>query len=61
VSLILAASDLHRREKRVGNWRNFQENPEAKKPKVSSMFKEEIRADTKHGAVKLEEWKKKWK
>ena len=50
-----------RRDKRVGNWRDFQEAPEAKKAKVSTNFKEETRADGKHGVVKLNEWKKKWK
>ena len=48
------------REKRVGNWRDFQEDPESKKLKLAS-FKEEHRAEEKHGTVKLEEWKRKWK
>ena len=50
-----------RREKRVGNWRDFQEAPEAKKAKVSTNFKEETRDTGKHGVVQLNEWKKKWK
>ncbi len=49
-----------RREKRVGSWRDFQNDPTAKKTKASN-FKEETRHETKHGVVKLEEWKKKWK
>jgi hypothetical protein len=44
----------------VGNWRGFQEEPEAKKVKASN-FKEETRADSKHGKAHMEEWKKKWK
>ena len=51
---------MNRREKRVGNWRGFQEAPDAKKVRASS-YKEESRAVEKHGQVKLETWKKKWK
>ena len=51
---------IFRREKRVGNWREFQEDPESKKIRLAN-FKEEHRADEKHGTVKLEEWKRKWK
>jgi hypothetical protein len=63
--LILSLSLYHpacaiRRDKRVGNWRDFQEAPDAKKVKAAS-YKEEIRAQEKHGVVKLETWKKKWK
>jgi hypothetical protein len=50
-----------RREKRVGDWRNFQEDSiDAKKVKVAS-YKEETREEKKHGVVQLESWKKKWK
>ncbi len=51
---------IRRREKRVGEWRNFQEDPEAKKVRVAS-YKEERRTDSKHGKAVLEEWKKSWK
>lgn len=51
-----------RREKRVGNWRDFQSDPEAKRVKASS-FKEEARGTGGHkfGQVKVETWKKTWK
>ena len=50
-----------RREKRVGNWREFQEDPEkAKKAKIKT-FKEETRADSKHGVVEETAWRSKWK
>lgn len=49
-----------RREARFSDWRDFQEEPEAKKVRLAS-FKEEFRADEKFGAHKVEEWKKKWK
>lgn len=49
-----------RRDKRVGNWRDFQHDPAAKRPKAMN-YKEEQRQEVKHGVVKLEEWKKSWK
>lgn len=50
-----------RREKRVGGWRDFQGVPDAKKVKAAS-FKEESRQEgPKHGVVKTETWRKKWK
>jgi hypothetical protein len=52
--------EADRREKRVGNWREFQDDPESKKARAAS-YKEEARVDVKHGVVKGEEWKKKWK
>lgn len=55
-------SEDGRRDKRVGNWRDFQTDPEAKKAKVSvSSYKEEKRNEKKHGTVQLETWKKTWK
>lgn len=45
-------SEVDRREKRVGNWRDFQDVPEAKKVKASS-YKEETRQESKHGQVSL--------
>ena len=53
-------SDVNRREKRVGNWREFQEDPEKKKAKIKT-FKEEKRADSKHGVVDETAWRSKWK
>ena len=53
-------SDIDRREKRVGNWREFQDDPDAKKVKASS-YKEEKKEESKFGKVKVEEWKRKWK
>jgi hypothetical protein len=53
-------SDIDRRENRVGNWRDFGETSDAKRSKVAN-FKEETRTEDKHGKVKLQEWKKKWK
>lgn len=53
-------AEVDRREKRVGDWRNFQEDPEAKKVRMAN-FREEHRTDTKHGQVQKEEWRKKWK
>lgn len=73
-----------RREKRVGNWRDFQVAPDAKKVSAeylssvqlffvwvaitlhhfqikAASYKEETRHEDKHGQVKLETWKKKWK
>lgn len=50
----------NRREKRVGNWREFQDDPDSKKAKASS-YKEESREEKKHGTVKVETWKKSWK
>ena len=44
----------------MGNWREFQEVPDSKRNK-SANFKEETRVEEKHGVVKLQEWKKKWK
>mmetsp|Transcript_13522 Transcript_13522/g.17803 ORF Transcript_13522/g.17803 Transcript_13522/m.17803 type:complete len:170 (+) Transcript_13522:781-1290(+) len=55
-----------RRDKRVGNWREYEKD--SKRSKVSKaartkMWKEETRAEEKpkFGQVKLEEWKKNWK
>lgn len=53
-------SEIDRREKRVGTWRDFQVAPDAKKVKASS-YKEEARKVEKHGTVELESWKKSWK
>jgi hypothetical protein len=53
-------SELDRREKRVGTWRDFQVAPDAKKVKAAN-FKEESRSNGKHGVFKLETWKKSWK
>lgn len=53
-------SEVERREKRVGGWRDFQEAPDSKKVKASS-YKEETRKEEKHGVVKIETWKKNWK
>ena len=53
-------SEDTRRDKRIGNWREFQVDPLAKKVKASH-FKEETREVKKHGVVKLETWKKSWK
>lgn len=60
--LRLMCSLCFRREKRVGNWRDFQSDPEAKRTKAAS-YKEEERGGNgaKHGQVKVETWKKKWK
>ena len=44
----------------VGNWRDFQVAPDAKKAKGTN-FKEETRVESKHGVVQLNAWKKKWK
>lgn len=44
----------------MGSWREFQEVPDAKRSKAAN-FKEETRVEDKHGVVKLQEWKKKWK
>lgn len=44
----------------MDNWRDFQEVPDAKRSKGAN-FKEETRVEEKHGVVKLQEWKKKWK
>lgn len=49
-----------RREKRVGNWRDFQDIPEGKKAKVRN-YAEEQRDEKKFGTVQLESWKKSWK
>jgi hypothetical protein len=49
-----------RRDNRIGDWRSFQTEPEAKKAKTNS-FREEHRTETKHGVVKTETWKKNWK
>ncbi|KAJ1442079.1 hypothetical protein B484DRAFT_356629 [Ochromonadaceae sp. CCMP2298] len=50
----------NRRDKRIGNWRDFQTDPGSKKVKASS-FKEEHREETLHGQAKTETWKKSWK
>lgn len=55
-----AWADVERRESRVSDWREFEENPEAKKVRLAS-YKEERRAEGKHGVVKMEDWKKSWK
>ena len=46
----------------MGSWRDFQEEAElfTKKTKMAS-FKEDSRSEVKHGVVKLNEWKKKWR
>ena len=53
-------SEENRREGRVGNWREFQTDPVAKKAKTVH-YNVESRAGAKHGAVQLESWKKSWK
>eukprot|EP01039_Chlorochromonas_danica_P006461 gene6464-7125_t len=53
-------ADEDRRDKRVGNWREFQEVPVAKKVRPAN-YKEESRDEAKFGVVKLEAWKKSWK
>ena len=53
-------SEENRREDRVGNWRDFQHAPPAKKVKVAN-YHVENRTETKFGKVQLEEWKKNWK
>ena len=53
-------AEVDRRENRVGNWREFQENPAAKKARTSS-YKEESRNETKFGVAQQETWKKSWK
>lgn len=50
----------HRRDNRVGNWRDFQVAPDAKKARISS-YKEEKREGKKFGAHEGETWKKSWK
>ncbi len=52
-------SEENRREKRVGNWRDFQPDG-AKKMKVAN-FKEEHREENLHGKVQVESWRKSWK
>ena len=49
-----------RRENRIGNWRDFQGAPAAKKAKAAS-YKEETRDDNKFGKAEQETWKKSWK
>jgi hypothetical protein len=44
----------------MGNWREFLDDPGAKKVKASS-YKEEKREEKKHGVVELETWKRSWK
>lgn len=44
----------------MGNWRDFQDDPVAKKVRATN-YKEESRTDKKHGKVELETWKKSWK
>lgn len=54
-------SEVDRREKRVGNWRDFQHHEPAAKRVKAMNYKEEEREETKHGVVKMEEWRKNWK
>lgn len=58
--LLCAYVCVYRRDKRIGNWRDFQSDPTAKRVKAAN-FKEESREETKHGVVKVETWKKNWK
>ncbi len=58
--LLLRLIVFIRREQRVGDWRDFQEDPDSKRVRLAN-FKEETRVETKHGVVKLNEWKRKWK
>ena len=53
----------NRTEARVGDWRNFEKAPAAKKAKTNaSSFHIEKRSDgIKHGKVEIEGWKKNWK
>jgi len=53
----------NRRDKRVGNWRDFQTVPEAKKSKtLISSYKEELAdKDVKKVVIEKETWKKSWK
>jgi hypothetical protein len=53
-------SEENRRDKRVHNWRGFQDEPVAKKVRATN-YKEEHRQQDKFGSVKLETWKKAWK
>lgn len=53
-------SEENRREKRVGNWREFQVDPSAKRVKEKH-YKEEVREEKKHGVVNIEGWRKSWK
>lgn len=57
-----AWAEVERREKRVGEWRDFQEDPESKKVRIAS-WKEEHRSigEKKHGQADVESWKKSWK
>jgi DnaJ family protein C protein 8 len=54
-------SEVDRREKRVGNWRDFQQHEPANKRVKAVNYKEEEREETKFGTTKVEEWRKKWK
>ena len=49
-----------RREKRVGNWREFSDDPDAKRVRATS-YKTEKRQETKHGNSVVEEWRQNWK
>lgn len=49
-----------RREKRVGNWREFSDDPDAKRVRAAS-YKTEKRQETKHGNSVVEEWRQNWK
>lgn len=51
----------YRRDKRVGNWRDFQTVPEAKKSKLTSYKEEKEIKDPKKVVIEKETWKKKWK
>jgi hypothetical protein len=52
---------VNRREKRVGNWREFQEDPDkAKKARIKA-YKEESRGESKHGVVDTTAWRAQWK
>ncbi|KAM3570096.1 hypothetical protein VYU27_007826 [Nannochloropsis oceanica] len=51
-----------RREGRVGNWRDFQKGPGAKRAKVQSWTVEEnAKNKPKFGQSSKDEWKKNWK
>lgn len=57
-----AYSKGERRDKRVGNWRDFQQGP-VKRHDVAN-FKQQERGDSKKpkfGAADMESWKKSWK
>ena len=46
----------------MGNWRDFQKGPGAKRARVQAWTVEEnVKDKTKHGQHQKEEWKKSWK